>query len=287
MDHHRSLLRIAPLAVIAALVVALPAPAAIVQLDEKPIWDTPVTIEMTDATFGEVFEYAFEIAGQPLVVDECVGGKVSLEFTQVQLFDALNTIADLGNFKITPAGNGFVVGCDSSARAAAPAPPVVEAVDAVDAVEIALIAPAAVTAVPDAPRPDGHRLSFVLRDTTSGEILTQPTLVVESNSLAGIEVGSVRPAGLDDSGRFYLGEPRPSIQVTAYLEVDDGGEAPDRLRGLMELAVRDELVSRVLRAATTGFEIELPLGATEVPVADVELGGHAYVLSVSRGAASN
>lgn len=216
-----------------------------VQLRDEPIWDEEITLDLKDAALREVLTLAFQIAGQPVVIDPCVSGSVTLKFENVPLRDGLATFARMGELRVRPRSEGYFVGCLGTSG-------------------------------------EGERIEVSLREVTADEELARPVLQLVPNTLAEIEVGGIPVEDLDDTGEFHTTDTRPSLRVKLFLLVDDEGALPDRLRGLLEIHARDDDDPRLLRAVATGFEIELPGASPETLVAEVELGGKRYALRATR-----
>lgn len=243
----RAMLILAPIVLATGI-----ATAGRVQLRDDPIWDKDISLNLLDAEVRQVFMLAFQIADRPVIIDSCVQGRVTLEFENVNLGDALTSLTRLGDWQVRSRSEGYYVGCVG----AQPAPGDIEG--------------------------EGHRLDFVLRDVTAGKILTRPSLVVRANSLAEIEAGGVQMEDLDDTGEFYQREVRATLRVKVFLDVAGKGAKPDSLRGLFDITAVDNNDPRLMRAAATGFEVALPPGSIDVAIAAVELGDHRYELTVTR-----
>lgn len=221
--------------------------------DDNALWDKPIALDLKDAEVRQVLTLVFQIAEEQVLIDPCVQGKVSLKFENVSLRDALSSIARMGEFQVRPRSEGYYVGCAEPAAGG-------ESLDE-----------------------DAPRIEFRLTKSGDPEPITEPTLIVEYDRLAEIKVGSLPADDLDDVGDFFEGERRPLLRVKIYLHRDEDEIAPDRLRGVMELAARDTTTPHpALRMAARSFELPFPVGSVDVPIARLEVAGETYELTASR-----
>jgi hypothetical protein len=132
---------------------------------------------------------------------------------------------------------------------------------------------------------DAQLIQFRLTSYGDGSVITEPRLFVAYDSLAEIEVGSLPVEDLDDTGDFFAGDLRPRVRIKVYLDRDEDGIAADRLRGVMELAVRDASGALpTLRMAAQSFELDLPAGTVDTPIVTLDVAGETYELTASRPA---
>ena len=221
--------------------------------DDNALWDEEkMALNLKDADVRQVLTLVFQIAEEPVMIDPCVRGSVSLKFENVGLRDALTSIARMGDFTVRPRREGYFVGCVNRA--------------------------ADRTA-------DGQIIVFRLTNLGDGSVVAQPKLLVAYDSLAEIEIGSLAAPDLDDVGEFFAGGLRPHVRFKVYLDHDEDGITPDRLRGVMELAVRDTSASQpALRMAAQTFDVELPPGTAARAVVTLEVAGDSYELTATRPA---
>jgi len=224
-----------------------------VELRANALWDKPISLDLKDAKIRQVLDLAFQIAHQPVVVDACVTGSVSLKFENVSLRDALESIARMGDLRIRPMREGYRVDCGVDQESATP--------------------PA-----------EGHLLEFTLTDLADASVITRPSLLVHYDSLAEIQVGTIPTEDLDPAGEFFPGEVQPNFRLKAYLAADKNDARAGRLRGIFEMTVRDTRQSQTVRMEAHAFELYLPMGSVDVRVAELSLGEDDFELTVSRPA---
>ena len=141
--------------------------------DDNALWDEEkMALNLKDADVRQVLTLVFQIAEEPVMIDPCVRGSVSLKFENVGLRDALTSIARMGDFTVRPRREGYFVGCVNRA--------------------------ADRTA-------DGQIIVFRLTNLGDGSVVAQPKLLVAYDSLAEIEIGSLAAPDLDDVGEFFAG----------------------------------------------------------------------------------
>ena len=230
---------------------SLPAFAPHVELRAGDAWDKPISMDLKQAEIKQVLELVFQLVDQPAAIDGCVEGTVSLKFENVALRDALESIARTGDLRVRPMREGYRVDCGADRECAAPAA-------------------------------EGHLLEFTLTNLLDGGLITRPSLQVRYDSLAEIQVGTVQPEDLDPAGEFFPGQAQPSFRLKAYLVEDKTDAHSGTLRGVFEMAVRDRQQPRTMRMAVHSFEIELPVGSSDVRVIELGLGEERYELTVSR-----
>ena len=231
----------------------LPAFPPDVELRANPVWDKPISLDLKEAQIRQVIELAFRIAEQPVDIDSCVEGSVSLKFANVSLRDALESIARMGELRVRPTREGYRVDCGVDQELAAP--------------------PA-----------EGHLLEFTLTNLVDASVITRPSLLVHYDSLAEIQVGTVPTEDLDPAGEFFPGDAQPSFRLKAYLMEDQEHARAGRLRGIFEMATRETGQSRTMRMAAHSFEVDLPVGSMDVRVVELSLGDEKFELTVSRPA---
>ena len=56
---------------------------------DNALWDEEMALNLTDADVRQVLTLVFQIAEEPVMIDACVSGSVSLKFENVGLRDAL------------------------------------------------------------------------------------------------------------------------------------------------------------------------------------------------------
>ena len=222
-----------------------------VELRTNAVWDKPISLDLKEAGIRQVLELAFQIAEQPVVIDACVEGGVSLKFENVSLRDALESIARMGDLRIRPMREGYRVDCG-------------------------------VDPVLEAPPAEGHLLEFTLTNLVDASVITRPSLLVHYDSLAEIQVGTVPTEDLDPAGEFFPGDAQPSLRLKAYLIEDEEDARAGRLRGILEMAAHDTEQSHTMRMAAHSFEVDLPVGSVDVHVVELSLGGNTFELTVSR-----
>ncbi len=215
-------------------------------------WDKMIALDLKQAEIRKVLELVFQIAGQPVTVDGCVEGAVSLKFENVSARDALESIVRMGDLRVRPMREGYSVDCG-------------------------------VDEPLDGPPVEGHLLEFTLTDIDR-VVITRPSLLVHYDSLAEIRVGSVQTEDLDPAGDFFPGDAQPTIRLKAYLREDKTDSQAGQLRGIFEVAVRDDRQAKTMRMAAHSFELELPVGSIDVRVVALSLGEEEFELTVSRPA---
>ena len=219
--------------------------------NDSEYWDKPISIDLKDAEIRQVIQLTFDVAELDVQIADCVEGTVTLKFENVGLIDALESIARVGKLRVRPLRDGYQVDCgepDPSAES----------------------------------RDKGQLLEFTLTDLTDNSVITQPSLLVLYNSLAEIQVGSVVTEDLDPAGDFFPGDFQPNIRLKTYLDEDPNDPQGGQLRGIFEIAERENGSAATMRMVVHSFEVDLPVHSRDVRVIEVGLGDKRFELTVSR-----